>query len=150
MPNVFKITADSEPILDKWGWDFYWSLNDWLVWHREMKKKYGNEKANRIFISWWDKQTFGASPLEHFAYDTNFTDYTDKEKLSDAIWSHPAAPPRIIRASVNIVKSVGGTAENLVGAAENVAKTIKIIIPIFLISTLVIGSVILYQRLKTV
>ena len=43
-----KITADSTPVLDGWGWDDYWDSEDWIQWYKLLLKRYSsyNKKIN--------------------------------------------------------------------------------------------------------
>lgn len=47
------ITADSKPIYNGWGWDNYWTCNQWILWHEELEKEYGLQEANTIWRNHW-------------------------------------------------------------------------------------------------
>lgn len=76
---AFTITAESKPILDGWGYDDHWSLVDWINWHKALRNKFSsdnktttdkagrtfqyNPKADIIWLKEWNKQSFGAEPI---------------------------------------------------------------------------------------
>jgi hypothetical protein len=49
----FTITADSIPIYDTFGFADYWSGSDWVLWHKELLKKYQTDRANQIWADAW-------------------------------------------------------------------------------------------------
>lgn len=68
----YTITADSKPDFDDWGPDDYWSLKDWVDWHKALVNKYSdktqkitkmgvtvyvNPIADGIWIGEWKKQS---------------------------------------------------------------------------------------------
>lgn len=73
-----QITADSIPVLDKWGWDEHWEVPEWRRWHELMVQRYGRKYANSQFLYWWGKQDSTAGPYTRGKYDQNFVNYLDK------------------------------------------------------------------------
>ena len=43
-------TWNTAPDYDQWGSDTSWSCNDWILWHKFLKEKFGKSKANFM----WD------------------------------------------------------------------------------------------------
>ena len=156
MAKIYNITADSIPDLDEWGWDDYWALTDWIKWHQQMVLKYGKVTANKKFLDYWGKQTLGASSLESFAYNSNFTNYIEKEKLADGVWAHPYAPPGILRtqikvvtAATDIVGSAASAASSVGAAVANAGKIMKVALPLTLAATFIIGGIWAYKKYAT-
>lgn len=76
----------STPDYDSWGPDSWWTAQDWLTWHRALKSAYGLDEANRIFVTAWQQQGFGASPLDARSFDTSFRDYARTNGFLDALY----------------------------------------------------------------
>lgn len=110
------ITENSTPNLDDWGWDKYWNANDWMEWHKIMKSKKGKVYADSTFISWWNKQTFGASPADAVTFNSRFREFLKKEDLYDAVANLIQKPigavNDLISSGSNVVSQTGETAEN--------------------------------------
>ena len=47
------IKADSKPIYNGWGWDDYWTCEQWVLWHEELLKAHGLQEANIIWRNHW-------------------------------------------------------------------------------------------------
>lgn len=124
------ITENSTPNLDDWGWDKYWNANDWMEWHKAMKAKKGKAYADSTFVSWWNKQTFGASPADAVSFNSAFRDFLKKEKLYDTI-------ANLIQKPIGAVNDLISSGSNVVSetgqGAENIGKILKIAVPALVI-----------------
>jgi len=80
------ITADSIPDLDSWGWDSFWGCDEWVMWHKANKAKYGANVAGEKFAEYWNKQTMGAHALDCRTIDSSFRDYIERNGLHDVVW----------------------------------------------------------------
>jgi hypothetical protein len=76
----------SKPDFDSWGFDSWWTAQDWLTWHRALKASYGLDEANRIFVTAWQQQGFLASPLDARSFDTSFREYARANGFLDALY----------------------------------------------------------------
>jgi hypothetical protein len=62
---AFDINADSYPDYDEWGWDDYWSVTDWQTFYDKLIQKYGADEGSRRWLDAWNRQSFGASPMNN-------------------------------------------------------------------------------------
>lgn len=107
---------DSTPDYDGWGPDSWWTARDWMTWHGALKSKYGIDEANRKFITAWEKQGFGATPLDARSFDTQFRDYAKANGFFDALYYGAGA----------LVKPIGAVTDVVTGVTEGVSATAKL------------------------
>ena len=93
----YTINADSSPDYDDWGWDDYWSVEDWKNWHGEMEKKYGEAEASRRWLEAWAKNGFqsnafvdegkilGWAKAKGLAYDSRPAFQSQMKKVGDYV-----------------------------------------------------------------
>ena len=122
------ITEVSTPNLDDWGWDKFWNASDWMEWYKIMKAKKGKTYADSTFITWWNKQTTGASPLDAITSNSAFRAFLKKENLYDAVANILDKPLGAIN---DFVSSASNVVSNTGTGAERVSKVLKIVIPVF-------------------
>jgi len=81
--NEKEITADSTPEYDIpfFPFDEAWDCGDWLIWHKKMKEKYGQQKANERFLEAWQKQSFWEWNQSFCKYNDEFVEYFKKQGL---------------------------------------------------------------------
>lgn len=118
----FIITADSEPVYDSLGWGDYWSCDDWLEWHKALKKKFGSAIADPKWVQAWNAQTSFSAPMSWCKYGGVFNEYVRKEKLNVTWWLP------------NLLNSVTSVAEDAGDAAKNTSNVLKVAIPIIIIA----------------
>lgn len=97
------------PDFDGWGWDSYWSAAEWIQWHRAMVIRIGLDAANVRFVTEWQKQGFGAAPLDARSFDTSFRDYARANGFLDALYSGLGALAKPIGAGTDILDGVATT-----------------------------------------
>jgi hypothetical protein len=83
----WKITADSTPVLDGWGWADYWPINVWQQWHMMLKAKYGLDEANKRFLFYWRQQTLFSNPLDARTFNANFRNYAKENGFFNDLYS---------------------------------------------------------------
>jgi hypothetical protein len=120
------ITEVSTPNLDDWGWDKYWNANDWMEWYKVMKAKKGKTYADSTFITWWNKQTMGASPLDAVTFNSAFRAFLKKENLYDSVANLLDKPLGAIN---DIVSSGSNVVSNTGKGAEGLSKALKFVLP---------------------
>src|SRR5437868_2877115 len=70
--------AESWPDDDGWGFDQYWTKQDWVTWHVAMKTKWGQTVANQKWKTAWDSVGHTGVeklPITGYAYDNGFITY---------------------------------------------------------------------------
>lgn len=127
--TVFNITADSEPVLDGWGWADYWSCNDWIYWHKLNVQKYGKEEANRKFLQWWEKQDGTSGPYNWCKYDSDITAYLKSQGLNIGWWFSNAANTATDTVE-KTADSAGSVVQSVGSGASGLAKLVKYAAPV--------------------
>lgn len=79
------MNADSEPDLDDWGIDDYWTCSDWIDWYYMNKNRYGKATAVDKFFHYWEQQTIGAHALDCRTFNQDFRDFQQREGIQDRI-----------------------------------------------------------------
>lgn len=152
-----KITADSTPVLDGWGWDDYWDSEDWIQWYKLLLKKYGsynkktnykkgekvyisgglltakedgylleNTQADTIWLSEWNKQSFGANPTLDIYKNKEIIRFLIGKKIGfDSNILQLAGIPIGLIPSTMVVVNTEDAIENAVSGFANILKIIK-------------------------
>lgn len=137
----FYITADSIPILDRWGWDEYWNAADWQKWHSLNVTKYGRATANEKFNREWERQDSFASPYNWAKYNKTFVDYFAKQGID--VSSIVSAP---LIGAEKVVKGAGNAVGDIGNAVGKTGKLLKHILPIFVALLLITVLIIIYKK----
>jgi len=115
--------ATSTPDYDGWGPDSWWTAQDWLTWHRALKNQFGLDEANRRFITAWQKQGIGASPLNARSFDSSFRNYAKANGFFDGLYYGLGSIARPIGTTTDVVAGV-------TKGIETTASLTKYLIPI--------------------
>lgn len=109
-------TWNTVPDYDEWGADSYWSADHWMQWHKQLKKKFGAERAKYI---WEYSYGQGSSFSKHWDYRTfnsEFRKYVAQEKLDPYKNTPLGIILKPIGASTDII---GGVTDTLVSVGRN-------------------------------
>lgn len=126
------ITADSQPLLDGWGWGDYWGCADWIQWHQLVKAKYGKDEANARFIDWWGRQDSFAGPYNECKYNATFANYFKAQGievgwlLSNIIVGAQGAGNDV----VDVVTNVTTGASNASTGVQSVGTMLSFLLPV--------------------
>jgi len=148
LPELFKITAESVPDLDDWGWDDYWDCHHWIEWYKKVKQKYGRKQARSTFLTYWNLQTIGAHGIDCRSFNKAFREFAKKEKLFDELYSGVGVIAQPIGAVTDVVSSGTKAVSNVAQSGENVSKILKWVVPGAIISGTLLLGFIVYQRYK--
>jgi hypothetical protein len=147
----FTITADSQPIIDGWGYDTYWGPNDWISWHKKMKEKFGLDEANHRFIEAYGEPDFGAASYDWRTFDDTFIEYAKENGFHNALFNG-------LGGLIGKVASLGKTAvsktsdtassviENAGDTITSLSKMAKWVIPVIVILIIAGGIVYITKR----
>ena len=105
-PQNDPTKATSTPDYDGWGWDSWWTAQDWITWHKALKAQYGIDEANSRFLNAWKQQGIGATPLDARSFDTNFRDYAKANGFFDGLYYSAGAVAKPIGAVSDVVTDV--------------------------------------------
>lgn len=119
--SAATITADSKP-----SWGYFgifgeaWTAQDFVTWHKALKKKYGPDKAKQVFGHEWENRpmtsAFGAA-WRASEFDPDFINYFKTEGFT---WG-PGG--KIIISATKAAESTVKVVENTVKTAENVTES---------------------------
>ena len=140
------ITENSVPNLDDWGWDNYWSCEDWVEWHKIMKSKKGKSFADSNFLKWWEAQTSFANSFNCRSYNKTFRDYFRKENLLSKLYSGAGIIAAPIGAGTDVVVGVSEGISDVTEGIFNTAKVLKYVLPVLLIVGVGIVGYVVYKK----
>ncbi len=147
------------PDFDEWGWDTYWSLNDWLTWHATLKQTFGQPVANDRWVeAWMSRQgilAFGDVRADWLTFNSAFREHLRNHNTSGNITMLAAITDpltEIIAVPGEAVGNIGEGAVNLSGGVVNTTKTLKWLLPVALVVAVVLAAIIIYKfnPLKTI
>jgi len=138
------ITADSIPDLDDWWFDEWWTCDQWIMWHKANKKKYGQAVANQKFMEYWNQQTFGAGALDCRTFDSKFRAYITRNNLYDAVYEGAGL-------FKHVLGPIGGASDVVGGASRTLGafgRALPWIVGISLGGVAIWGGVKVYKSLR--
>lgn len=68
------ITKDSIPE-DEWG------CEQWKIWHEKLRKYYGKNTANELWMAGWNEQGFWDTDVSFCKYERDFIKYFDRQGI---------------------------------------------------------------------
>ena len=83
----FIITAGSSPCFDTWGPADYWNCADWIAWHKALKSQYGQDEANRRFITEFHNAGFLSASYDCRTFNGSFRAYAKEENFYDGLYA---------------------------------------------------------------
>lgn len=108
------------PDYDEWGSDTYWDCDHWIQWHKQLKSKFGSDRAKYIWEYAYEQ---GSSFSKHWdcrTFDSTFRKYIAQEGLDP----YKSTPLDILLRPIGIGSDiVGGVTSTLEGLGRN-TKTI--------------------------
>lgn len=134
---AFEIVADSIPAKDNWGWQPYWSCQEYQLWHKLNVDAYGADVANKKFIAAWSELDSFDHNYNWCKYDSDFTNYFKRYGIDVGNWIS-----NIFNAGSNVIDAAGSITQS----ASNTAKLFKWIIPLAVLIALAIASVWAYKK----
>lgn len=170
---AYNITAESIPILDGWGYDDHWSLTDWVTWHKALRNKFSsenktvkdtlgrvfnyNKSADTIWLREWNKQSFGAEPInsllnvgsDSFKYiKQNILLFTTTGAIQqDYNLSNPTA---VKEAVADVAEVVGDVVESTVKTVKTGFKILKYGTIAVLSIGVILGTVYVVYKVKKI
>lgn len=137
-------TWDTAPDYDQWGYDTHWSCNDWILWHKFLKDKFGQNKANFIWNYAFSESGNLSSNLNCRTFDSSFRSYVQKNQLNPFANAGIFAP--VLQGAGTIQDVTGG----ILGGVSSVFTTsnVKKIFTLLTIGAVVIGGLYAYKTFK--
>lgn len=135
---------EATPDYDEWGWDSYWSADDWLTWLHALQQKYGRRIAADKFAAAWNGRTgwfesFGDVRAGWLVTNTSFRKEVGKYELTNGInlldsIQNTSPGSGLLGGAGDVVDAAGGGLSNVAGSVNNTTKTLKYLLPIVLIA----------------
>lgn len=137
-------TWDTAPDYDQWGYDTWWNCNDWILWHKFLKEKFGQNKANFIWNYAFSQSGNLSGNLNCRTFDSSFRSYVQKNQLNPFANAGIFAP--VLQGAGTIQDVTGG----ILGGVSSVFTTsnVKKIFTILSIGAVVIGGLYAYKTFK--
>ena len=115
MPQT-SITWQSTPDYDEWGFDSYWSCDQWRQWYDALKSKYGQVQAKNIWVDAWGKQSWDEHNYSWCKYDTAFATYMRSQGIDVG---HVLS--NVLNSGVTVIDNVSQGAVGLSEILKNIA-----------------------------
>jgi hypothetical protein len=148
-------TWNTAPDYDQWGIDTYWNCNDWILWHKFLKAKFGQNKANFIWNYAFSQSGNLSGNLNCRTFDSSFRNYVKDNGLNPFANAGIFAPVlqgagTIQDVSGNVVNTAGNVASGVLGTVDSFlgGKNLKKTINVVLIVGGVLGLAYVYKSFK--
>ncbi len=139
-------TWNTVPDYDKWGVDTWWSCEDWIMWHQELKKHFGSNRARQIWEYAFKRSGFGSGNYNCAEYNARFRSYQKANDLKTGVILEGTVGD-IIDIPTNIIDFASDTVSNTVDFFKG--NTIKTILTIALVGAVVVGGAYAYKSFKS-
>lgn len=139
------ITAYSAPDYDEWGWDTYWSAEDWMDYHKALVGEYGKKDGNRRFVEAWHAgPSFMVARANYLSFKPVFINYMEKQGIYNALNDGIA---KLVTDSTRVVAETPGA---VIATAQNTVKVIRWLIPALVLIALVVAFVFVRSKYKLI
>jgi hypothetical protein len=113
------------PDYDEWGVDSSWNCSDWIQWHKELKNKFGAERAKYIWEYAYTQGTFAAGHWDCRTFNSEFRNYVSKNNLNP----YNSTPLSVIIRPIGVGTDI---LDGVLGGLESVGRNTKIILMVAL------------------
>lgn len=137
-------TWNNAPDYDLWGNDTSWSCDDWIMWHRLLKQKFGKNKANFMWDYAFSKSGTLSSNLDCRTFNSTFRDYTRTNNLNPYANSGIFEP--VLQGTGTIQDVISGTFSGI--SSVFTSSNIKNILNIVAVGAVIFGGLYAYKTLK--
>ena len=145
-----QINWNTVPDYDEWGYDTYWSCDDWITWHQRLVEHFGEATATDIWNYAFAQSTNLSSNLDCNSLNATFRAYVKAHNLkpnndlvTQAVGTAVDVTSGVLDTTSNVASGVLGTVNSIFGGT-NLKKTIDII----LIVGGVLGIAYVYRAFK--
>jgi len=119
------------PAFDEIGWADYWSIQDWMTWHKAMVSAYGLTAANQRFLQAWNQDSLTHSaPLSARSFDSDFRDYAKANGFFDALYGGSLA---VLAKPLGIVSDAGDAVSAIGDGVKSSGTWLKWLLPVAVI-----------------
>jgi hypothetical protein len=137
-------TWNTAPDYDQWGIDTSWNCNDWILWHKYLKEKFGQNKANFIWNYAYSLSGNLSSNLDCRVFNSSFRAYVNENKLTPYANAGIFAP--VLQGVGTIQDVIGGTSSGI--STFFSGNNLKGVMNVVIIGTVIFGGLYAYKTLK--
>jgi hypothetical protein len=137
-------TWNNAPDYDQWGVDTSWSCNDWILWHKFLKDKFGKNKANFMWDYAFAQSGSLSSNLDCRTFNSSFRTYVKDNGLNPFASAGIFTP--VLQGAGTIQDVVGGSLSGITSFFSG--NNIKNILNIVAIGAVVVGGLYAYRTFK--
>lgn len=119
------IKWNTPPILDNIliPWRNWWDAKTWMLWHKLVKEKYGQQRANEVLIEWWNKLPIVSVQRDFRSFDKAFIAYAKENKFFDALFGGVIGT--VAKVGGQAVKTAGAVVESAGNIVESAGDALK-------------------------
>jgi hypothetical protein len=139
-------TWNIAPDYDQWGVDTWWSCEEWIMWHQELKKHFGSSRARQIWEYAFKRAGFGAGTDWCAETNSRFRQYIKTNNLKTGALGEGVVGD-IIDIPTNIIDFASDTVSSTVDFFKG--NTIKTILTVALVGVVVVGGAYAYKSFKS-
>lgn len=135
---------NTAPDYDQWGSDTWWNCSDWILWHKLLKEKFGQNKANFIWNYAYSQSGNLSGNLNCRTFDSSFRSYVQKNQLN------PYANAGIFTPVLQGTGTIQDVSGGILGGISSVftSNNVKKIFTVLTIGALVVGGLYAYKTFK--
>jgi hypothetical protein len=137
-------TWNTAPDYDQWGNDTSWNCNDWILWHKLLKDKFGENKAKFMWDYAFAQSGSLSSNLDCRTLNSSFRTYVKENGLDPFANAGIFAP--VLQGAGTIQDVVGGSLSGITSFFSG--NNIKNILNIVAIGAVVVGGIYAYKTFK--
>jgi hypothetical protein len=137
-------TWNTAPDYDQWGSDTYWTCEDWIMWHKLLKEKFGQNKANFMWDYAFAQSGNLSSNLNCRTFNSSFRTYVKDNGLN------PFANAGIFTPILQGAGSIQDVTGGILGGVTSFfsSSNVKNILNVIAIGAVVVGGLYAYRTFK--
>jgi hypothetical protein len=142
----FNVAWNTEPLLANplLFWKDWWSAKTWIKWHTAVKAKYGKDRANEVFIEWWEKAPALSPTIDYRTFDEAFIAYAKENGFYDALYNGiggllgktAGSGQRVIKSAGKVIEATADIIENTTDTVSFLGRNFKWVIVIAVLAVL--------------
>jgi len=137
-------TWNTAPDYDQWGIDTWWNCNDWILWHKFLKEKFGQTKANFLWDYAFSQSGSLSGNLDCRTFNSSFRAYVNQNGLQP--YANAGIFTPVLQGAGTIQDVTGG----ILGGVSSVftSNNVKKIFTVLTIGAVVFGGLYAYKTFK--
>jgi hypothetical protein len=137
-------TWNTAPDYDQWGSDTSWTCEDWIMWHKLLKEKFGQNKANFMWDYAFAQSGNLSANLNCRTFNSSFRTYVKDNGLNPFANAGIFAP---VLQGAGTIQDVTGSVLGGVTSFFS-SSNVKNILNIVAIGAVVVGGLYAYRTFK--